>query len=89
MKTMLASFLLASFLGMPIQSALAQDAVGTPGGTNGLPSAPLTTPAPDAPSPETGELVPPPGPPPEGAAATIKLPDCTPPKCGVPQIMSE
>lgn len=34
-----------------------------------------------------GVVEPPPGPPPEGAARDIKLPDCAPPNCGVPQIM--
>ena len=43
---------------------------------------------PDAPAPLTGELVPLPGPPPEGEAAQIKLPDCAPPNCGVPEIMA-
>lgn len=92
MKKILASFLLAALLGMPTVGApaLAQNADGTPGGTNSPPSQQI---APnlgqDAPSPVTGELVPPPGPPPEGAAANIKLPDCTPGKCGVPQIMSQ
>lgn len=43
---------------------------------------------PASPNPVTGELVPPPGPPPEGAAADIQLPDCAPPRCGTPQIMA-
>ena len=42
---------------------------------------------PSAPDSMTGQIQPPPGPPPEGQAAEIKLPDCTPPKCGVPDIM--
>jgi hypothetical protein len=92
MKKILASFLLAALLGMPTVGApaLAQNADGTLGGANSPPSQQIApNPGQDAPSPVTGELVPPPGPPPEGAAAEIKLPDCTPGKCGVPQIMSQ
>ncbi|HEY9212710.1 MAG TPA: hypothetical protein VIQ29_07630 [Ancylobacter sp.] len=68
-------------------AALAQDA-------NTLPTPPLGDPGipnsgPDQPAPQTGELVPLPGPPPEGGAAKIKLPDCAPPNCGVPKIMSD
>ncbi|QIB33984.1 hypothetical protein [Ancylobacter pratisalsi] len=43
---------------------------------------------PSQPAPQTGELEPPPGPPPEGKAADIKLPDCVPGKCGTPAIMA-
>ena len=97
MKKMLASFLLASLLGTPIVGTsilggpvLAQNTDGTPGGTNSQPSQQIApNPGQDAPSPVTGELVPLPGPPPEGGAATIKLPDCAPPNCGVPKIMSQ
>ncbi len=46
-------------------------------------------PGPDAPQPQPGELVPLPGSPPEGQAAEIKLPNCTPPNCGVPDIMAQ
>ncbi|MDR6954830.1 ABC-type transport system substrate-binding protein [Ancylobacter sp. 3268] len=42
---------------------------------------------PSAPDSMTGQIQPPPGLPPEGQAAEIKLPDCTPPNCGVPDIM--
>ncbi|MCB4771173.1 hypothetical protein LGR54_21410 [Ancylobacter sp. Lp-2] len=43
---------------------------------------------PSAPDSMTGQIQPPPGPPPEGRAAEIKLPDCTPGSCGVPDIMA-
>lgn len=96
MKKMLAPFLLASLLGMlpPSAPALAQtadpNAMGADGGSPAQQQQLAPTPGPDAPSPVTGELVPlPPGTPPEGGAANIKLPDCTPGKCGVPQIMSQ
>lgn len=92
MKRMLASVLLASLVGVPTFGvpARAQNADATLGGANGPASQQLApNPGPDAPSPVTGELVPLPGPPPEGEAAKFKLPDCTPPKCGVPQIMTE
>ncbi|GAB4070368.1 hypothetical protein KHC28_20115 [Ancylobacter sonchi] len=42
---------------------------------------------PSAPDSMTGQIQPPPGPPPEGRAAEIKLPECTPGTCGVPDIM--
>lgn len=42
---------------------------------------------PSAPNPVTGVVQPPPGPPPEGTAADINLPDCAPPNCGTPRIM--
>ncbi|MDQ0510538.1 hypothetical protein [Ancylobacter amanitiformis] len=82
--------LLFTALGLP---ALAQEANPSlnsiinppppqPGNSDNL------SPGPDGPQPLTGELVPLPGPPPEGKAADIKLPDCVPPNCGVPQIMA-
>ncbi|MCK0209079.1 hypothetical protein MWN33_13670 [Starkeya koreensis] len=63
---------------------------GNPGspGPSSLNQAPDINLGPDAPAPLTGELVPLPGPPPEGQAAKIKLPDCAPPNCGVPEIMA-
>ena len=42
---------------------------------------------PVTPNPVTGVVQPPPGPPPEGTAAEIKLPDCAPPNCGTSRIM--
>lgn len=68
-------------------AALAQDANTLPTPPLGDPGIP--NPGPDEPAPQTGELVPLPGPPPEGGAAEIKLPDCAPPNCGVPKIMSD
>lgn len=75
--------------------AMAQDL--QPGGNGGglgpaLPDPNILPPPegdPIAPAPMTGETVPPPGPPPEGAAAKITLPNCAPPNCGTPQIMAE
>lgn len=91
MRKTLGSLILASLLvaaGGP--AALAQGADGTPGNAGPPPTVdPLPNPGPDEPSPVTGELVPLPVAPPEGAAADINLPNCTPPACGVPQIMSE
>lgn len=90
-KAALASVLLASLLAMPIGGgpALAQDNPGNPpSGASGITPETLS-PGGDAPSPVTGELVPLPVAPPEGGAANIKLPDCQPPNCGVPQIMTE
>lgn len=92
MKTTLCAAVLATALALT--PALAQDANTQPGATYTPPAAPLNppetlTPGPDQPAPLTGELVPLPGPPPEGEAARIKLPDCAPPNCGVPQIMAE
>ncbi|MCJ8143426.1 hypothetical protein MKI84_10920 [Ancylobacter sp. A5.8] len=87
------ALLLAMAAGAP---ALAQDL--PPGGGNGgslgpaLPDPNILPPPegdPIPPAPMTGETVPPPGPPPEGSAARIKLPDCAPPNCGTPQIMAE
>ncbi len=83
--------LLAPVAGMP---AFAQDANVQPGAIYTPPPASLNPPETlnpglDQPAPLTGELVPLPGPPPEGQAAKIKLPDCQPPNCGVPQIMTE
>jgi hypothetical protein len=92
MKKVLASFLLASLLGIPSfgAPALAQNADGTLGGVSSPSSQQIVpNPSPDAPSPETGELVPLPVPPPTGGAADFKLPNCAPPNCGVPQIMTE
>ncbi|MGA0564299.1 hypothetical protein ACO2RV_17780 [Ancylobacter sp. VNQ12] len=92
MKTTLCAALLAT--AMVLTPALAQDVNGISGATGNPPAFPLNppetlNPGPDQPSPLTGELVPLPGPPPEGEAAKIKLPDCAPPNCGVPQIMAE
>lgn len=77
-----------------VTPAFAQDTNVQPGATYTPPPASLNPPeklnlGPDQPAPMTGELVPLPGPPPQGAAARIKLPDCQPPNCGVPQIMAE
>ncbi|GLK71293.1 hypothetical protein ACFSKM_10565 [Ancylobacter dichloromethanicus] len=76
-------------LAAPATPGLAQDGLNPP---PGAPSQPSPGPfvdslGPDAPQPQTGELVPLPGPPPEGKDAQIKLPDCAPPNCGTPQIM--
>lgn len=53
----------------------------------GSPTQQQTSDQPSAPNPVTGVVQPPPGPPPEGTAAVIKLPDCAPPNCGTPRIM--
>lgn len=79
-------FLLAS----PAVPVLAQQAENPP---LTMPSSPSPDPyvnslGPDTPQAQTGELVPLPGPPPEGKDAQIKLPDCAPPNCGTPQIMA-
>lgn len=81
--SLLASVLLLAGAGVP---ALAQDAMTPPPG-QASPSPFINNLGPDAPQPQTGELVPLPGPPPEGKEAEIKLPDCAPPNCGTPQIM--
>lgn len=92
---LLAGLLACSLLiAAPVAPAFAQETGTRAGGLNGpLPPAPdLIAPnsGPDQPAPLTGELVPiPPGVPPEGAAADIKLPDCAPPNCGTPEIMAE
>lgn len=86
----LAAAMLAVSLGGPVLAQ--QDTTTQP---NKLESQPVIPPGnpdnlnigSDAPQPLTGELVPLPGPPPEGGAADLKLPDCKPPNCGVPQIM--
>lgn len=97
MKTSLCAALLAMVVGVTpvvVMPASAQDANVQPGAIYTPPPASLNppetlNPGPDQPAPLTGELVPLPGPPPEGPAAKIKLPDCQPPNCGVPQIMTE
>jgi hypothetical protein len=84
---LLASALLLAGAAAP---ALAQDGLNPPPNNPGQSSSPnpfVNDLGPDAPQPLTGELVPLPGPPPEGKEAEIKLPDCAPPNCGTPQIM--
>lgn len=84
---LLASVLLLAGTAAP---ALAQDGLNPPPDNPGQSSSPnpfVNDLGPDAPQPLTGELVPLPGPPPEGKDADIKLPDCAPPNCGTPQIM--
>ena len=84
--TVLASVLLLAGAAAP---AIAQDGLNpSPGGAGATSPNPFVDSlGPDAPQPQTGELVPLPGPPPEGKDAEIKLPDCAPPNCGTPQIM--
>jgi len=89
--TLSAALLAAAMLAAP---AFAQDMNPPPGSAGLPPAAPLDpleslTPGADTPQPLTGELVPLPTAPPEGEAARIKLPDCAPPNCGVPQIMAQ
>lgn len=81
--SLLASVLLLVAAALP---AAAQDAMTPPPG-QASPSPFINNLGPDAPQPQTGELVPLPGAPPEGKEAEIKLPDCAPPNCGTPQIM--
>lgn len=85
LAAVLASILL---LASPAAPALAQDGTNPPvGAPPQSPNPYVDSLGPDAPQPQTGELVPLPGPPPEGKDAQIKLPDCAPPNCGTPQIM--
>ncbi|TCK28506.1 hypothetical protein EV667_2510 [Ancylobacter aquaticus] len=81
--SLLASVLLLAGAAVP---ALAQDGMTPPPGQVS-PNPYVDSLGPDAPQPQTGELVPLPGPPPEGKDAEMKLPDCAPPNCGTPQIM--
>lgn len=90
-----ALLLVASLLALaPASAARAQTGDNPAGGLNNPPSPsaiakePTLLLGPSEPAPLTGELQPPPGPPPEGAAAVIKQPDCTPGNCGTPEIMA-
>ncbi|CAA0086490.1 Uncharacterised protein [Starkeya nomas] len=85
-KTLLAMTALALWAAAP---ALAQDTNAPPAPQPPLSNPDNLDPGPDAPQPLTGELVPRPGAPPVDPAADLKLPNCTPPNCGTPQIMSE
>ncbi|WP_428030339.1 hypothetical protein [Ancylobacter sp.] len=89
MKAVPFAGILASFLLLAAAPALAQDGMSPPPGGSSLPSPDpyVDSLGPDAPQSQTGQLVPLPGPPPEGKDAQIKLPDCAPPNCGTPQIM--
>ncbi|WP_371346446.1 hypothetical protein [Ancylobacter sp. IITR112] len=83
---LMASVLLLAGAALPAMAQDGLDASPTPPGQT-APGPYVDSLGPDAPQPQTGELVPLPGPPPEGKAAEIKLPDCAPPNCGTPQIM--
>ncbi|MBS7586772.1 hypothetical protein KHC24_05430 [Ancylobacter defluvii] len=87
-RSMLAALALLAAAGGPAAAQTANDPFNAPVPRSLQPIDP-GQPAydPSAPDSMTGETQPPPGPPPEGQAAEIKLPDCTPPNCGVPDIM--
>ncbi|MBS7543776.1 hypothetical protein [Ancylobacter oerskovii] len=94
--TMVVAAIVATMMTGPVRAQ-------TPGAGDGTgPNPPASTPPgnaagtpPSAPSSSgtapnqlgNGVVKPPPGPPPEGDATQAPLPDCTPPKCGTPQIM--
>lgn len=95
MKKKPTAWLLASlFVIGSMGAALAQtgtgpaNPVGPPTNPEALADEPTLLLGPSQPAPQTGELQPPPGPPPEGKAADIKLPDCVPGTCGTPAIMA-
>ncbi|MDQ0510827.1 hypothetical protein [Ancylobacter amanitiformis] len=69
-------------------AGLAQNAGGSTGAGGSTPDLSAgTSTAPSRPVPRTGVRQPPPGPAPQGAAAQVMLPDCSPPSCGTPLIM--